>query len=108
MEPWLFVFAGIQALGVLLAFFRIDVTILRRFNGAALMPLISRREKVMAILALGSLILSIWGLYSAPTTRIDAYDPGAKLRVIRDKRFSNEVVLLDGIDYENCEFRTVT
>jgi hypothetical protein len=60
-NSWLFVFAAIQAIGVLLAFFRVDVRILEYLRPGTTMPLVSRREWFMAILAIGSVVVSAVG-----------------------------------------------
>jgi hypothetical protein len=72
-NTWLFVFAGIQALGVVLAFFRVDVRILQIFDKAVSMPLSTRREKFMAILAVGSILFCAVG-WSRIDTDLPEFD----------------------------------
>jgi hypothetical protein len=38
----------------------------------------------------------------------DRFDPTAPLKVISDHRYYDEVVPLDGFDYENCDFENVS
>src|SRR5947207_2909394 len=67
----LFIFAAIQALGVILLFFRIDVRLMRRLmrrlgRGSADVTSPSQRERLMTLFAVGSLCLAAYGLWNQP------------------------------------------
>jgi hypothetical protein len=69
MDTWLFGFAAIQAIGVVLAFFRVDIRLLAKSRQTAMMNS-TKREKVMAVLAFGSLALCGIAFYTRPPKSI--------------------------------------
>jgi hypothetical protein len=66
LNSWLFIFASIQALGVILAFFRVDVRLLRSINVNRVTDTPTRREKVMCVLAFGAFVLCVIGYWRTP------------------------------------------
>ena len=86
-DLWLFVFAAIQALGVILTFFRLDVTVLSKLRLNAAGRPVSTRERVMVLLAIGALVSAGLGL-ALRVTGIEGHDdtinPENAGRIVRD------------------------
>lgn len=72
MEFWLFVFAAIQAIGVMLTFFRVDVALLKSMHVPINSVGPTRREKFMVSLAVGSLVLCTIGFYGQSASKVPA------------------------------------
>jgi len=100
--------AIIQALGVLLVFFRVDVRLLGRMMNYQ--PA-TRRELVMTILACGSIALSLYSFFYAGE-RVRSRERWQyelhHLETIRGRAFKNEEVELDGKSFLECKFEGVT
>ena len=58
------IFAGVQALCALLSFFRVDYRILLRTGAKLTLP--TPREKIMAILAFGSIVYAVFAWFNRP------------------------------------------
>jgi hypothetical protein len=118
--------ALIQALGVILAFFRIDVRLL---NGWHVKNQPTNRERVMALLSVGAIVFALVGWWTRPTPSNTEITPASasialtreqqwaetskqwlayKPIVVSGQTFRNREVLLDGTYYINSEFFGVT
>jgi hypothetical protein len=60
-ERWLFLFAALQALGVILVFFRVDVRVFKGLHLSAWPT--DLRQRIMFVLSVGSLVLSVYGFH---------------------------------------------
>jgi hypothetical protein len=96
-ESWLFLFAAICAVGVLVDW---------ATKAMGLVPQMTRMNWAVVGVVL-CLIASGWGFYRS-LRMVPGFESGAKQDPINDKQFFNEEVILDGKHFDRCRFENIT